>query len=96
MINYPPLLQEREEHLSLANFNPVRAQHPYLNSPRSLEACRVHGVNPIELAGELVSERERDFNDINIHHIISQYNTLHHNTSHCSSRNALRSNINMI
>ena len=56
MINYPPLLQEREEHLSLANFNPVRAQHPYLNSPRSLEACRVHGVNPIELAGELVSE----------------------------------------
>ena len=78
MINYPPLLQEREEHLSLANFNPVRAQHPYLNSPRSLEACRVHGVNPIELAGELVSEREISKTSlyITIHHIISQYITL--------------------
>ena len=52
MDSYPSLLMEKEQYLSLGNFDPVRAQPPYLNSPRSLEACRVHGVSPVELAGE--------------------------------------------
>jgi hypothetical protein len=38
-----------EERLSLENFEPARAHPPYLNTPRSLEACRRHGVTPIEL-----------------------------------------------
>lgn len=52
MMSCPLLLQEREERLSLADFDPSSARPPYLTSPRSLEACRVHGVNPVELAGQ--------------------------------------------
>lgn len=37
------------EPLSLATFQPAYAKEPYLNTPRSLEACRIHGVQPSEL-----------------------------------------------
>ena len=49
------------EILSLATFNPARALPPYLNSPRSLEACRIHGINPIELVEISVDEFRKDF-----------------------------------
>lgn len=35
--------------LSLQTFDPANAEAPYLNTPRSLEACRLLGVTPIEL-----------------------------------------------
>eukprot|EP01036_Dinobryon_divergens_P003120 gene3120-4104_t len=38
-----------EEVLSLSTFQPQYAHPPYLNSPRSLEACRRNGVRPSEL-----------------------------------------------
>lgn len=53
MQNYHSVLQEGEVYLSLSTFNPEDAQPPFLNSPRSLEACRLHGISPIELAGRL-------------------------------------------
>ena len=37
------------EPLSLATFDPVYSKQPYLNTPRSLEACRIHGIQPEEL-----------------------------------------------
>ena len=49
------------EVLSLATFNPARALPPYLNSPRSIEACRVYGINPIELVEISVDEFRKDF-----------------------------------
>uniref|UniRef100_A0A7S0XEL1 Uncharacterized protein n=1 Tax=Chromulina nebulosa TaxID=96789 RepID=A0A7S0XEL1_9STRA len=38
-----------DEPLSLLTFEPTLAFPPYLNTPRSLEACHRNGVNPIEL-----------------------------------------------
>ena len=37
------------EPLSLGTFDDKTAKAPYLNTPRSLEACRRFGVNPVEL-----------------------------------------------
>jgi len=37
------------EPLSLATFDPVFSKEPFLNTPRSLEACHVHGIQPEEL-----------------------------------------------
>lgn len=37
------------ELLSLETFQPAFSHAPYLNSPRSLEACRSYGVKPVEL-----------------------------------------------
>jgi hypothetical protein len=49
------------ESLSLSNFEPERASAPYLNTPRSLEACRRHGVKPIELVAVSIDEFRKDF-----------------------------------
>lgn len=49
------------EPLSLATFEPDRTYAPYLNTPRSLEACRLNGVNPIELVELPISEFQKDF-----------------------------------
>jgi hypothetical protein len=51
MQDYLSVLQEGDVHLSLSTFNSATAQPPFLNSPRSLEACRLHGIIPVELAG---------------------------------------------
>jgi DNA repair exonuclease SbcCD ATPase subunit len=40
---------EAEPILSLSTFQPDKCYSPYLNSPRSLEACRINGVTPAEL-----------------------------------------------
>jgi hypothetical protein len=37
------------EPLSLATFQPSYAQEPYLNTPRSLRACEILGIQPIDL-----------------------------------------------
>jgi len=50
-----------EEALSLSTFEPNRTYAPYLNTPRSLEACRLNGVNPIELVELPISEFQKDF-----------------------------------
>eukprot|EP01035_Chromulina_nebulosa_P023788 gene23788-30854_t len=50
-----------QEPLSLATFEPNRTYAPYLNTPRSLEACRIHGVNPVELVELPISEFQKDF-----------------------------------
>ena len=52
-----------EEPLSLGTFDPAHAQHPYLNTPRSLEACRRFGVNPIELVEVSIDEFRKDAPD---------------------------------
>lgn len=49
------------ERLSLENFEPSRSHAPYLNTPRSLEACRRHGVEPIELAEVPIDEFRKSF-----------------------------------
>jgi hypothetical protein len=49
------------ERLSLENFEPSRAHAPYLNTPRSLEACRRHGVQPIELVEVSLDEFRKTF-----------------------------------
>ena len=49
------------EKLSFATFDPSYAQPPYLNSPRSLEACRRHGIHPLELVEISIEEFRRDF-----------------------------------
>ncbi len=49
------------ELLSLAQFQPNRAQPPYLTSPRSLEACRRCGVRPIELVELNIDEFRKEF-----------------------------------
>jgi hypothetical protein len=54
-------MEELRETLSLATFEPDKAYEPYLNTPRSLEACRMNGVNPIELVEIPVSEFQKDF-----------------------------------
>lgn len=54
-------MSENPEPLSLATFEPDRAFPPYLNTPRSLEACRLNGVNPIELVEIPVTEFQKDF-----------------------------------
>lgn len=54
-----------DEPLSLGSFDPSHALHPYLNTPRSLEACRRHGVNPIELVEIPFDEFRKNFpNDL--------------------------------
>jgi hypothetical protein len=51
--------------LSLATFQPDKCYPPYLNTPRSLEACRMNGINPLELVELPFSEFQRDFpNDL--------------------------------
>jgi len=50
-----------EEELSLGTFEPSHAQPPYLNSPRSLEACRIHGVRPVELVAVPYDEFRKGF-----------------------------------
>jgi len=53
------------ETLSLGTFEPTRADAPYLNTPRSLEACRLNGVNPVELVEVPLDEFRKDFpNDL--------------------------------
>jgi hypothetical protein len=47
--------------LSLETFQPEKCFPPYLNTPRSLEACRRNGVNPVELVVIPYSEFQRDF-----------------------------------
>jgi DNA repair exonuclease SbcCD ATPase subunit len=42
-------MQEAEPILSLSTFQPDKCYAPYLNSPRSLEACRINGVTPADL-----------------------------------------------
>lgn len=49
--------------LSLATFNDNEAQPPYLNTPRSLEACRIHGVAPLELVAVSINEFRKDYPD---------------------------------
>lgn len=49
------------ERLSLENFEPSRAHAPYLNTPRSVEACRRHGVTPIELVEVSIDEFRKTF-----------------------------------
>jgi hypothetical protein len=49
--------------LSLATFNDTEAQPPYLNTPRSLEACRIHGVAPLELVAVSINEFRKDYPD---------------------------------
>jgi len=51
------------EPLSLGTFEPAHAQPPYLNTPRSLEACRLHGINPVELVEVSIDEFRKDFPD---------------------------------
>lgn len=46
--------------LSLATFQPDKCYPPYLNTPRSLEACRLNGINPVELAEIPFSEFQKD------------------------------------
>ena len=52
-----------EEPLSLGTFEAAYAQYPYLNTPRSLEACRRHGINPVELVEVSVDEFRKDYPD---------------------------------
>lgn len=47
--------------LSLETFQPEKCYPPYLNTPRSLEACRINGINPVELVTIPYSEFQRDF-----------------------------------
>lgn len=51
------------EPLSLENFDPVYAREPYLTTPRSLEACRHHGVHPEELVEVPFREFQRAYPD---------------------------------
>lgn len=51
------------EPLSLETFDPVYAREPYLTTPRSLEACRFHGVNPEELVEIPFREFQRAYPD---------------------------------
>lgn len=50
-----------DEALSLATFEPDRCFAPYLNTPRSLEACRMNGINPLELVEIPISEFQKEF-----------------------------------
>ncbi len=47
--------------LSLATFQPNKCYAPYLNTPRSLEACRLNGINPVELVEIPYNEFQKDF-----------------------------------
>jgi hypothetical protein len=47
--------------LSLSTFQPNKCYAPYLNTPRSLEACRVNGINPVELVEIPYNEFQKDF-----------------------------------
>lgn len=46
--------------LSLATFQPDKCYPPYLNTPRSLEACRLNGVTPLELVEIPFTEFQKD------------------------------------
>jgi len=46
--------------LSLATFQPDKCYPPYLNTPRSLEACRLNGINPVELVEVPFTEFQKD------------------------------------
>lgn len=47
--------------LSLETFQPEKCYPPYLNTPRSLEACRINGINPVELVLIPYAEFQKDF-----------------------------------
>jgi hypothetical protein len=49
--------------LSLKTFDPANAEAPYLNTPRSLEACRLLGISPIELVEVPLEEFRKDCPD---------------------------------
>jgi len=49
------------ELFSLATFEPDRATSPYLNTPRSIEACRLNGVSPRELVVISYKDIEKEF-----------------------------------
>lgn len=51
------------ERLSLETFDPMYAREPFLTTPRSLEACRYHGVNPEELVEIPFREFQRAYPD---------------------------------
>lgn len=51
------------EPLSLLTFDAAHAQHPYLNTPRSIEACRICGVQPVELVEIRIEQFRKDFPD---------------------------------
>ena len=53
-------MEDLQEPLSLGTFEASKAYEPYLNTPRSLEACRMNGINPIELVEIPVGEFQRD------------------------------------
>lgn len=53
-------MEDLQEPLSLGTFEAGKAYEPYLNTPRSLEACRMSGINPIELVEIPVGEFQRD------------------------------------
>jgi len=52
-----------DEPLSLGTFEPAYAQPPYINTPRSLEACRRHGINPVELVEVSIDEFRKEYPD---------------------------------
>lgn len=52
-----------EEPLSLGTFEAAHVTAPYLNTPRSLEACRRHGINPVELVAVSIDKFRKDFPD---------------------------------
>ena len=51
------------ESLSLGSFDPRNTHAPYLNTPRSLEACRRHGIQPGELVEISIAEFTKDAHD---------------------------------
>lgn len=54
-------MEDFQEPLSLGTFEPDKAYPPYLTTPRSLEACRMNGVNPVELVEIPATEYQKDF-----------------------------------
>jgi len=53
-------MDDFQEPLSLGTFEASKAYEPYLNTPRSLEACHMNGINPIELVEIPIGEFQRD------------------------------------
>lgn len=49
--------------LSLKTFDAANAEAPYLNTPRSIEACRLLGISPIELVEVPLEEFRKDCPD---------------------------------
>lgn len=64
------------ENLSIATFQPHYAHPPYLNSPRSLEACRRHGVTPAELVETPYDEFRKGYPNEDNEAILRRYERL--------------------